>query len=162
MQKGDLRRQTRDGDRAAAGVRQAGRACARLERRSLLGTPTTPTPVGEDDSGLVTRYARTSARRRAGRRYVTEYLRAPVWFRRRDRWFEDELKRAGHLECAVCMKPSRKRELELHHLDYSGVVEEIHGGWIAGERHEDLVAVHPRCHRWITRRSTMTRPRARR
>ena len=80
---------------------------------------------------------------------MTEYLRAPVWFRRRDQWFEDELKRAGHLECAVCMKPSRKRELELHHLDYSGVVEKIHGGWIAGERHEDLVAVHPRRHEWI-------------
>ena len=80
---------------------------------------------------------------------MTEYLRSPTWFRRRDQWFDDELKRAGHLECAVCMKPSRKRELELHHLDYSGVVEKIHGGWIAGERHEDLVAVHPRCHEWI-------------
>ena len=82
---------------------------------------------------------------------MTEDLRSTVWFRRRDQWFEDEAARTGKrlVECAVCMKPTRKRELELHHLDYSGVVERIHGGWIAGERHEDLVAVHPRCHEWI-------------
>lgn len=97
----------------------------------------------------MTRYARTSARRRAERRYVTDYLRSISWYRRRDQWFEDEQQRTGGLECAVCMKPSRKRDLELHHLDYSGVVEKRQGGWIAGEKHEDLVGVHPRCHEWI-------------
>ena len=82
---------------------------------------------------------------------MTGYLHSTVWFRRRDRWFEDEATRTGRrlFACAVCMKRSRKRELELHHLDYDGVVETSPDVWVAGERHEDLVAVHPRCHEWI-------------
>jgi hypothetical protein len=49
------------------------------------------------------------------------------------------------------MKASRKRDLELHHLDYTGVVQAPNGRWVAGEAHEDLVCVHPRCHEWIHR-----------
>lgn len=97
----------------------------------------------------MSRYARKSRRRRSGRRYVTGYLTSTVWYRRRDKWFSDELARVGHIACAVCMKQSPKRELELHHLDYTGVIEKTEGGWIAGERHIDMVAVHPRCHEWV-------------
>ncbi|MFB8191370.1 hypothetical protein ACFC14_18785 [Microbacterium sp. NPDC055988] len=80
---------------------------------------------------------------------MTDYLTSTAWFRRRDQWFALELARAGKLECGVCMKPSRKRELELHHLDYTGVQQLPNGRWVAGEKHEDLVCLHPRCHEWV-------------
>lgn len=80
---------------------------------------------------------------------MSGYLRSTAWFRRRDQWFAEELVRSGKLRCGVCMKPSKKRELELHHLDYAGVVELPDGEWVAGEKHEDLVGLHPRCHEWV-------------
>lgn len=80
---------------------------------------------------------------------MTGYLKSIAWFRRRDRWFEEETRRAGAVRCVICSKRGTKRTLELHHLDYAGVVHTNTGKWIAGEEHEDLVAAHPRCHEWI-------------
>lgn len=77
------------------------------------------------------------------------YLRDVAWFRRRDAWFTEEQRRHAVIRCIVCTKADTKRHLELHHLDYTGVHQDKHGAWIAGERHEDLVAAHPRCHEWI-------------
>jgi len=93
------------------------------------------------------RFARRTARRRRG--YVQGYLRSIAWFRRRDQWFADELSRRGVIRCIVCRKAGSRRVLELHHLDYTGVSQDARTEWIADERHEDLVAAHPRCHEWI-------------
>jgi len=94
------------------------------------------------------RYGRDGRRGRR-RSYVTGYLKSIPWFRRRDRWFEEETARAGVVRCTICSRRGTKRTLELHHLDYAGVTHTDAGGWIAGEEHEDLVAAHPRCHEWI-------------
>lgn len=93
-----------------------------------------------------------SNRRRPQRtnQYRAGYLRSRPWFARRTRWFTDETTHHGEVRCAVCVAAGTERTLELHHLDYRGVREADHG-WVADEAHEDLVAVHPRCHEWIHR-----------
>ena len=90
-------------------------------------------------------------RKRRGKRrgYVHGYLRDVAWFRRRDAWFVEEQATRGLIRCIVCGKADTKTHMELHHLDYSGVHQQEDGTWVAGERHEDLVAAHPRCHEWI-------------
>lgn len=93
------------------------------------------------------KYGRRSTPRRMN--YVDGYLRSVPWFRRRDRWFAEELARHGHVRCAVCDRTGNKREFELHHLDYSHVTKDDLGRWRAEEHHDDLVAAHPRCHEWI-------------
>lgn len=80
--------------------------------------------------------------------YRTDYLCSVEWFRRRDRWFSQEQDLHEGIRCVVCQKASPPRELELHHLDYSGV-QQAGDGWVAGEAHDDLVACHRRCHEWI-------------
>jgi hypothetical protein len=78
-------------------------------------------------------------------RYRTRYLHSPAWFARRDRWFIDEAHRNGVVRCALCLGAGTSRTLELHHLDYHGVMQTPFG-WRAHERHKDLTALHPRCH----------------
>ena len=78
-------------------------------------------------------------------RYRQGYLTSGVWFARRTRWFRDETQQAGGLRCAACELPAEPRELELHHVDYSRVVQSD-TGWVAGESHSDLVALHPAHH----------------
>lgn len=55
--------------------------------------------------------------------------------------------------------------LQLHHLDYQGVIRSD-GGWRASERHDDLVPLHPSCHeslhRLIERDTVLSRHRSRR
>ena len=82
--------------------------------------------------------------------YRTGFLRSPVWFARRDRWFQEELEAHGNLWCAACLQSATRRQLELHHLDYSGVTF-VDGRWHARERHYDLVALHPVCHELLHR-----------
>lgn len=91
-----------------------------------------------------------SNRRRPGRdnTYRSRYLHSPAWFARRDHWFADEQTRTGHVRCALCLGAGSSRSLELHHLDYRGVTQTPHG-WTAGEKHEDLTALHPRCHEYV-------------
>lgn len=108
-----------------------------------------------------------SNRRRRGlfNLYTSGFLRSPVWFARRDRWFAENTAAGQTLECAGCMRPAHKRALELHHLDYSGVT--IHQGrWTANEAHADLVPMHPYCHellhRLIDRDAVLSRHRSRR
>jgi hypothetical protein len=78
------------------------------------------------------------------------YLRSVTWLRRRGRWFAEQEQRTGELRCIVCWRPARRRQLELHHLDYRNV---RHTGtaWRCGERHEELCAMHPGCHELIHR-----------
>jgi hypothetical protein len=80
--------------------------------------------------------------------YRSGYLRSVPWFRRRDTWFAQQLDRTGELRCAVCVRAATRRELELHHLDYSRVARTWRG-WAAGEEHEDLCAMHPGCHELV-------------
>lgn len=92
-----------------------------------------------------------SNRRRGSRRYQSGYLRSVAWFRRRDAWFLEETKRRGCLVCAGCDRLDVKGRLELHHSSYDGVLEDARGVWVARERHEDLVSMHPSCHELLHR-----------
>lgn len=77
--------------------------------------------------------------------YRTGYLKSVPWFRRRDHWFTEQESRTYELRCVVCGRPATRRQVELHHLDYTRVAS-IGTRWIAGETHEDLCAMHPSCH----------------
>ncbi len=98
--------------------------------------------------------------------YRSEFLRSTVWFARRDRWFTEQAAiGGGEYRCAACGRAASKRQLELHHLDYSGVVME-EGQWRALEAHDDLVPMHPYCHdllhRLIDRDEVLSHHRTRR
>jgi len=97
--------------------------------------------------------------------YRTEFLHSRTWFARRDRWFAEQVARGIPLACAGCGRAATKRQLELHHLDYTGVVLE-QGRWRALEAHDDLVPMHPYCHellhRLIDRDTVLARNRTRR
>jgi 5-methylcytosine-specific restriction protein A len=80
-----------------------------------------------------------------GNRYRSGYLKSVSWFRRRDHWFAEQESRTNELRCVVCSRPATRRQLELHHLDYTRVIY-VGARWIAGEVHEDLCAMHPTCH----------------
>jgi len=80
--------------------------------------------------------------------YRNRYLHSGAWYARRDRWFLDEQHRNGDIRCALCLAAGSARNLELHHLDYRGVAQTPYG-WTAHERHEDLTALHPRCHEYV-------------
>ncbi len=80
--------------------------------------------------------------------YRTRYLHSPAWFARRDRWFVTEMRQVGHVRCALCLGTGTPRTLELHHLDYRGVLQ-TPAGWAAREQHDDLTALHPRCHEYL-------------
>lgn len=82
--------------------------------------------------------------------YRTGYLRSVPWFRRRDTWFTEQQSRTGELRCMVCWRPATRRELELHHLDYTRVTR-LGEKWSAREDHEDLCAMHPACHELVHR-----------
>ena len=85
-----------------------------------------------------------------GNRYRTGYLQSVPWFRRRARWFAEQTARTGELRCLVCWAPATRRQLELHHLDYTRVTQ-TGSRWSAGEEHEDLCAMHPACHELVHR-----------
>ncbi|MEV4775962.1 hypothetical protein LTA6_001894 [Microbacterium sp. LTA6] len=108
-----------------------------------------------------------SNRRRPGllNIYRSEFLHSPVWFARRDRWFTEEASFGRVLACAGCGRAASKAQLELHHLDYVGVVLD-QGRWQALETHEDLVPMHPYCHdllhRLLDRDAVLSRNRTRR
>lgn len=106
--------------------------------------------------------------RRGGNRsgaYRTGYLRSPMWFARRDQWFREEQQHRGDLKCMACGQQATTRQLDLHHLDYEGVIK-VDGSWRARERHEDLLPLHPHCHellhRLIDRDPVLSRHRTRR
>lgn len=82
--------------------------------------------------------------------YRTGYLRSVPWLRRRAAWFTEQQARTGELRCLVCWRLATRRELELHHLDYSRVTR-IGERWSAREDHEDLCAMHPGCHELVHR-----------
>lgn len=108
-----------------------------------------------------------SNRRRpsVGNSYRRGYLKSRAWFARRDRWIRDELRRTGRLVCAGCGGEAARHD-DLHHVDYSGVVQIAEGQWRAGEAHADLMLMHPACHellhRLIERDVVLSRHRDRR
>ncbi|GAA3776117.1 hypothetical protein GCM10022240_29540 [Microbacterium kribbense] len=77
--------------------------------------------------------------------YRSEFLRSGAWFARRDAWFAEQRAQGVALTCAACARTATARELELHHLDYTGITL-VAGTWRALERHDDLVPMHPYCH----------------
>lgn len=87
------------------------------------------------------------ARRRS---YTHGYLQSVAWFRRRDRWFDEEQARVGVIRCAVCEVELNRRKAELHHVTYERLTKTA-SGWHAGEEHEDLMAMHRACHEWVHR-----------
>ena len=88
-----------------------------------------------------------SNRRKPGIRgdYRSEFLHSPAWLARRARWFRKQERLGRPLACAGCGQAARMTELELHHLDYSGV-KSRDGSWRAFERHDDLQPLHAFCH----------------
>lgn len=98
--------------------------------------------------------------------YRSSFLRSRAWFARRDAWFATLAMCARPLNCAGCGRRATKKELELHHLDYSGVGQTDDGRWVALEADRDLVPLHPYCHellhRLIDRDPVLARHRARR
>ncbi|MFE7845275.1 hypothetical protein ACFUTX_08800 [Microbacterium sp. NPDC057407] len=101
----------------------------------------------------------------SGDSYRSGYLRSPVWFARRDRWFRAHARTGIPLVCQGCGHPAPAAELELHHTDYHGVYK-VGGQWRARERHRDLMPLHPGCHellhRLIDRDAILSRGRDRR
>lgn len=97
--------------------------------------------------------------------YRAEFLRSRVWFARRDRWFVEETGRGRELVCVGCGRAAAKQQLELHHLDYGGLILK-QDRWIAREAHDDLIPLHPYCHdllhRLIDRDPVLSRGRTRR
>lgn len=97
--------------------------------------------------------------------YRSEFLHSRIWFARRDRWFTEQAGRGIPLACAGCGQAATKKQLELHHHDYTGVVLQ-EGRWKALEKHDDLVPMHPYCHdllhRLIDRDEVLSRHRTRR
>ncbi|TQO19639.1 hypothetical protein FB472_1208 [Rhodoglobus vestalii] len=91
-----------------------------------------------------------SRRPARGNKYRTGYLRSRAWFARRARWFAEETAAGNTLRCAACNRIARVRDLELHHVDYSGVAE-TPTGWRAEETHSDLVSLHPAHHELLHR-----------
>jgi 5-methylcytosine-specific restriction protein A len=82
--------------------------------------------------------------------YRTGYLKSVSWYVRRRAWFREEATlREGVVRCTICARAGSESTLELHHLEYLRVTGTSTGGWVSGEQHTDLVAVHPRCHVWI-------------
>ncbi|WP_137845437.1 hypothetical protein [Microbacterium sp. 2FI] len=88
-----------------------------------------------------------SNRRKPGARnvYRSEFLSSPAWHARRARWFRKQERLGRPLACTGCGVLATRDQLELHHLDYSGV-RFAGGTWRAFERHVDLVPLHPYCH----------------
>lgn len=80
--------------------------------------------------------------------YTQGYLKSVAWFRRRDEWFAKEIEERGGIYCAACTRELSRRKCELHHMSYDGVVK-TRTGWSANEAHEDLIAMHVRCHEWL-------------
>lgn len=97
--------------------------------------------------------------------YRAEFLHSRTWHARRARWFTEQAARGVPLVCAGCGQPATKQHLELHHVDYTGVLLE-RGRWKAQEAHDDLVPLHPYCHdllhRLIDRDQVLARHRTRR
>jgi 5-methylcytosine-specific restriction enzyme A len=87
---------------------------------------------------------------RHGRTYRHEYLRSPAWYARRDRWFTTHTDPDGISHCTACGGPGTRRDLELHHLTYTGMTIS-RGVWIAAENDEDLISLHPYCHELLHR-----------
>lgn len=84
----------------------------------------------------------------ASRAYRLQYLKSKQWHARRARWFDQN---PDQHRCCVCRReePQAKRRLELHHIDYRGVTQLLNGAWLANERDEDLLPMHPLCHRLV-------------
>lgn len=93
-----------------------------------------------------------SNRRKSGfhNAYRAEFLRSPAWHARRDRWFSHRARHGAPLVCLGCGRTATARELELHHLAYTGVIHRD-GKWIATEQDRDLVPLHPYCHELLHR-----------
>lgn len=77
--------------------------------------------------------------------YRSNFLASPAWLARRARWFRKQETLGRPRACAGCGLPAIQDQLELHHLDYSGV-RFVNGSWRAFESHADLVPLHPHCH----------------
>ncbi|MGN6221665.1 MAG: hypothetical protein ACTHNQ_19365 [Microbacterium sp.] len=92
----------------------------------------------------------SNRRKPRGRNAYGEFLRSPAWFARRARWFRRQEQLGHPLHCLVCGRAARKADLELHHLDYSGV-RIVDGVWRAYEHDSDLVPMHPACHEVLHR-----------
>jgi 5-methylcytosine-specific restriction protein A len=100
-----------------------------------------------------------------GNPYRSGFLKSAAWFARRDRWFRHRAATGMPISCALCGVAGDRRSLELHHVDYAGVVRTTRG-WRSLERDGDLMPLHPACHellhQLIDRDTVLSRQRSRR
>ena len=84
------------------------------------------------------------------------YLASVAWNRRRWAWFRSVRARGFEPACQVCLtRLDVVGSLDVHHVNYEGVVRLSSGEWVAGERDEDLMALcrghHVLVHRALDR-----------
>ncbi|NKX94263.1 hypothetical protein HF995_13455 [Sanguibacter hominis ATCC BAA-789] len=84
--------------------------------------------------------------RRKGSSTYRKYLRSPGWHARRATWFEANAENDGKVPCVVCRSRLSVHTLQLHHVDYRGVVELAGGRWASRERDDDLMPFCADCH----------------
>jgi len=85
--------------------------------------------------------SRWSARRLQRRRSYAAYIASHDWLTRRHHWYDEHLRRTGRAPtCAVCSRPWRLREDDLHHASYARLGHEAHGDLLAmcREHHQAL------------------------
>jgi len=89
-----------------------------------------------------------SNRRKHDSRYQKGYLQSPAWRETRHKWWVEEKGTAGgKVRCWVCRGVLQERVSDMHHLEYRGKLTENRNGiWESHEQHEDIVAVHKKCH----------------
>ncbi len=88
-------------------------------------------------------WALRSKKRDDYRAFYAAYMTSPEWFRRRERWLEEELQLlpAGQtIACLGCGEGWASRRDDLHHASYER---------LGDEAHEDLWPMCRPCHSWI-------------
>lgn len=78
--------------------------------------------------------------------YREGYTRSRAWFMRRDAFLDMVLERDGFIACACCLDVRQKENIQVHHLDYTGVVQLESGRWVAREADDDLLPMCEWCH----------------
>jgi hypothetical protein len=82
--------------------------------------------------------AQLDARRAAYRRRYAEYMASAAWWRRRERWYRDEVAASGRApRCAVCDTEWTLTSGDLHHATYDN---------LGREHHRDLIPMCRTCH----------------
>lgn len=93
-------------------------------------------------------YSLSRKRGAAALSYRLGYLSSDAWKARRRRYYGSVRSRGFVPMCQGC-ESLDSASLQLHHLSYKGVGRDSAGGWVAGERDDDLIVLCERCHEYV-------------